>query len=281
MIDPFPKIFSFIISICLFLPLVPAAQIIPEFNGARAAGIGTASATISDVWAIQNNIGALAGLEAPTAAFGYNTRLNLQELTTFGALVGIPLLEGVVAASFTGFGTGAYQIHTAGLGYSHKINFVSLGAKLNYLQQSIENYESLGTLVLEAGGKAELLPTLHFAAHAFNLTQSSFSAKDDPRRLPVLLKAGLAYLPAENIQLFIQTLKNIAYPARFSAGLDYQVVKALSLRTGIMTAPVVASFGLGFCPGKFSFDYALRHHSTIGVAHHISIAYSFNQWKKP
>lgn len=262
------------------LPTALAAQLVPELAGARAAATGMASVTVGDVWAIQNNIGALATLEKPTVAFSFNTRLRLQELTTFGALAGIPLKSGVASASFTRFGTGAYHVQTASIGYSHKISYVSVGVKVGYLQQSVETYGSHRTLVLEAGGKAELFPKLHFAAHAYNLTQSSF--KTNPEELlPVLLKAGLAYLASDHIQLYIQTSKHLDYAARFSGGLEYQITPSLSLRTGILTAPVVASFGLGFCPGSFRFDYAFRHHVTIGAAHHLSISYSFHQYNSP
>lgn len=272
-----PQSLIFVLIAWALFPFAVAAQLVPELNGAKAAATGMASVTVTDVWAVQNNIGALAGLELSSIAFSYNTRLHLQELTTFGALVALPLQKGAVAVSFTRFGTGAYHTQTAGLGYSHKINYISLGVKVSYLQQSIEHYESRGKLVVEAGGKAELFPKVHFAAHAYNLTQSSFPTDNDKQLIPILLKAGLVYLPTETIQLFIQTLKDVEFPARLSAGLDYQIVETLSLRTGILTAPVVASFGLGFCPGKFSFDYAFRHHNTIGTAHHISIAYQFDK----
>ena len=123
------KVYIFTLSTCLFLPLMLTAQIVPDFYGAKAAGLGRASVTESDVWAIQNNIGALAGLEKPSMAFGYNTRFNLQELTTFGALLAYPIQSGAISASFTRFGTGAYHIQTAGMGYSHRISYVSLGVK--------------------------------------------------------------------------------------------------------------------------------------------------------
>lgn len=263
----------------LFLLFVKSVELFgqmpPELNGARAAATGMAAVTITDIWAIQNNIGALAGLEVPVIAFSYNTRLQLQELTTFGALAGIPLKHGVAAVSFSRFGTGAYRIQTAGIGYSHKINIFSLGVKLSYLQQSIEGYASSGTLITEAGGKAELFPNLYFAAHAYNLSQSSFSYGGESRLIPVILKAGFIYLPSDKISLLIQTFKDVNFPASFSAGIDYQIIKSLSLRTGISTAPVTGSFGLEFRLHRFSFGYAFRQHNHLGALHHISTSFSF------
>lgn len=260
----------------LLSSLVAHAQFTPELPGSAAAALGNAAVTLENIWAVQNNIGALAPLENPTLAFGYNTRFHLQELTTFGCLGALPVKQGVFAASFSRFGTGAYSIQEAGLGYSHQIGYMSLGLKANYLQQSIEGVGSQGAFVLEAGGKAALLPKLHFAAHAYNLSQSRMN-RHSKEYIPLILKAGLAYLPVDNIQLLLQTLKDLDHPSRFSAGLEYGIIETLHLRTGIMTRPAEASFGLGFSPGNFVFDYAFRHQHTIGASHHISFAYSFTR----
>ena len=269
------KILTLYFQLFWLFPLAIQAQQVPELNGARAAGLGMAAVTLTDVWAIQNNIGALGSTESPTVAFAYNTRLNLKELTTFGALAAYPIKEGTAAASFTRYGTGAFSLTSAGLGYNHAVSFMSVGVKLSYLQQSIEGYLSQGTIVLEAGGKAELLPKLHFGAHAYNLTQSSIP-KNNSLDVPVILKAGLEYLPGEKVSLLLQTSKELDYPARFSTGLEYKVLEALHLRTGIQTKPVVASFGLGFRLQNLQFDYGFRHHNTIGAAHHLTLNLALN-----
>lgn len=215
-------------------------------------------------------------MEKPAVAFGYNTRFHLKELTTFGCISAMPFKQGVMAASFSRFGTGAYSIQELGLGYSHQISYMSLGIKANYLQQSIEGVGSQGAFVLEAGGKAELLPKLHFAAHAYNLSQSRMN-RHSKEYIPLILKAGLAYLPLDNVRLLLQTLKELDHPSRFCAGLEYGIIETFHLRSGLMTRPAEASFGLGFSPQNFSFDYAFRHLHSIGASHHISIGYSFNR----
>lgn len=262
----------------LLTSLAAGAQFTPELPGAGAAALSNASVTLGNVWAAQNNIGALAPLENPSLAFGYNTRSHLQELTTFGCIAALPFKDAAFAASFSRFGTGAYSIQEIGLGYSHQIGYMSVGLKANYLQQSIEGVGSQGALVLEAGGKAELLPKLHFAAHAYNLSHSRINRHSE-EFIPLILKAGLAYLPLDNVQLLLQTLKDLDHPSRFSAGLEYGIVETLHLRTGFMTRPAEASFGLGFSPRHFIFDYAFRHQNTIGGSHHISIGYTFNRMK--
>ncbi|WP_017732961.1 PorV/PorQ family protein [Nafulsella turpanensis] len=244
-------IFSF------FLLAIPFAhgQVYPAISGARAAALGHASVGLSDIWAILNNIGSLADVEAPAVAFGYQTRFQLQELSTLGALIAWPLPTGVLGGSVSRFGTGIYSVHSAGIGYSHKINYISVGIKLNYLQQAIETVGSHGNFVAELGGKAMLLPKLHFAAHVYNISQSHVSRRSE-ERLPTLLTAGLSYLPSDKLQLYVQTRKNVEFPARFSAGLEYAIIPALTVRTGIRTRPVEGSFGLGFQIRRLHFNYA-------------------------
>lgn len=252
----------------------------PDLGGAKAAGVGAATVTFSNAWAVQNNIGALAFIEAPQLAFGFNTRLHLQELTTFGALAVYPLQNGALGASFSRYGTGPYSIQAAGFGYSHKISYISLGIKLSYLQQSIEQFGSHSSFVLEAGGKAALLPQLFFAAHAYNLSLSRFSSRTE-ERIPTLLKAGLSYLPTDKLRLHVQSFKDIDFKSRFSAGLEYALIQQLQLRTGIQTRPLTSSFGLGIQLKSVLFDYAFRHQSFLGVQHHLSIGYLLHKKKEP
>ena len=274
------KLSTYFFLLFWIIPFALQAQLVPQLAGARAAALGMGAVTSSDIWAIQNNIGALGSTENPSIAFAFNTRLNLKELTTYGALVAYPIQKGSAAASFTRYGTGAYSLTTAGFGYSHSIDYISVGIKVSYLQQAIEGYISQGTLVLEAGGKAELLPKLHFGAHAFNLTQSAIS-KNNNEYVPVILKAGLEYLPGEKVLLLVQTFKEVDYPARFSTGLEYKIIDNLHIRTGIQTKPAVASFGLGFRSHGFQFDYGFRHHNTIGAAHHLTINVALKSGGKP
>lgn len=264
----------------LLLPGGLQAQTFPAFSGARAAGLGHAQVTLSDTWAVQNNIGALAFVEEPQLAFGFHTRLQLPELNTFGALLAWPLQSAALGVSFSRYGTGPYSLQSVGFGYSHRISYLSLGMKACYLQQSIEHVGSHGSLVLEAGGKAELNPQLHFAAHAYNLSQSRFSRHSE-ERIPILLKAGLSYLPTAKLQLHVQTFKDIEYPARFSAGIAYALIPQLVVRSGIQTRPLQPAFGLGFHLRRVLFDYAFQQQSQVGVKHQLSIGYRLQQKEVP
>ena len=139
---------------------------------------------------------------------------------------------------------------------------------------------SRGNFVLELGGMAELLPKLHFAAHVYNISQSHVSRKKE-ELLPTILTAGLAFLPSEKLQLFVQTPKHFEYPARFSAGLEYQLIPAVQLRSGTITRPVEANFGLGLPIRRFKFSYAFRHSTTISGAHHLSLGVLLSEQQQP
>lgn len=269
-----------VILLFLLLPGLLQGQTYPDFPGAKSAGLGHANVSLSNVWSVQNNIGALAFVEEPQLALGFHTRLQLQELNTFGALAVWPLPKGALGAGLSRYGTGSYNVQAAGLGYSHKIGYISLGVKFSYLQRSIEQLGSQGAMVLEAGGKAELLPQLHFAAHGYNLSQSRFSLLSE-ERIPTLLKAGLTYLPTDKLQVYMQTFKDIEYPARFSAAIAYLLIPELQLRSGIQTKPLNASFGLGFELRRILFDYAFQHQPILGVQHFLSIGYKLQKGKKP
>ena len=72
--------------------------------------------------------------------------------------------------------------------------------------------------------------------------------------------------------MVVETEKDVDYPARFKAGLEYKIHPLLALRTGISTRSISLHGGLGFSPGRLQFNYALQHHQQLGLMHHVSFS---------
>jgi hypothetical protein len=94
------------------------------------------------------------------------------------------------------------------------------------------------------------------------------------------MKAGISYKPFKKLMLNLETEKDIDYPAMVKAGVEYEIVTHLFLRTGITSKPFVNHFGIGFSRKHFHFDYALRTHPVLGFSHHLSLVCSFEKKKK-
>ncbi|SEJ40834.1 hypothetical protein SAMN05192553_103736 [Cyclobacterium xiamenense] len=246
-------------------------------KGAISMGMGNASVTLSDPWAVFNNIGALGKAEETIQAFaGYDHRLGLNELTTVSTGLVIPTKKiGNLGIGISNFGGTLFNQQQIGLGIANQLGLASLGLKISYFQTNIEGFGRTARPVIELGGTAELLPGLFFGAHANNLTRAAISQASNDY-LPTTVKAGISYRPSENLLVNFESEKELLSPAQFKAGVAYSFQQKLWARTGINTRPNNLFFGIGFKPRRYQIDYAMSRNFLLGFTHHFSFTYNLS-----
>ncbi|MDN3686506.1 hypothetical protein [Cyclobacterium jeungdonense] len=247
-------------------------------KGALSMGLGNASVTLNDPWAIFNNIGALGTANQELRAIaGYDHRLGLSELTTLSTGLIIPTNNlGNLGIGISSYGGKLFNQQQVGIGIANQLGLASLGVKISYFQTNIEGFGRSAQPVFEFGGTAELLPGLFFGAHAYNITRAAIS-KSSKDYLPTTVKAGISYRPSEDLMLNFESEKELLTPARFKAGLAYGFEQKLWARTGINTNPNHLFFGIGFRPRRFQVDYAMSRHFLLGFTHHFSLNYNLSE----
>jgi hypothetical protein len=190
-----------------------------------------------------------------------------------------PLRKGVFGASVGRFGDELYSENTLGLAYSRAWDNVTLGVKANYMAVAMSEVGVRHCATVELGGMARLLPELTLGFHAVNVTRSRLD-QNTGERLPTVLRMGVSYRPVEKIAVNAETEKDILHPASFRAGVEYEAVRNLRLRTGFVSRPQVVTFGVGFSPKRLQLDYAVRTHPVLGLSHHVSIGWLLKGEKK-
>lgn len=243
--------------------------------GGRAAGVGGATVTYSDLWSSFHNQAGLANIKKFTAGLFNETPFLLNELSTRGVAVALPTQNsGVFAISMSYFGYNLYNEKKIGLAYAKSFgDKISAGIQLDYLGTSIsENYGSKSAFTVEAGFRAQLLPKLFLGAHVFNPTRAKLADYDD-ERIPTVLKLGLGYEFSEKVIVSIESEKNMDENNVFKAGVEYHIVKILYLRGGISTNPTKTAFGIGLEFDSFKFDLAANYHQQLGYTPHVSLTY--------
>jgi len=252
-------------------------------SGGVSGGMSGISTALADEWAVFNNVGALAATKdlAFNGMFAFENRFGARSLNTYHfGLVSPFSFGGVGGLTINRFGDKYYNETQVGLGYSHKISLVSVGAKVNYYQVAANDQigitqGSRSTILVELGGLASISEKWAVGIYGYNFTQSSLKAADGENRIPVILKAGISYKPYEKLFLSLETEKDIDYAATVRAGINYQIHPYFVVRTGISTKPFNSSAGISFQPKNFSFDYALSNNNTLGWAHQLSLRYAF------
>lgn len=245
--------------------------------GARNAAMGGATTTLGDQWSLFNNIGAMGLIEGDHAFTSYQNRFNVAEFQTVGAGF-IHDFGGLVGGvGFYRFGDEFFSEQRVNLAFGHKLDRVSLGVSVDYLQYNIATVGSKGSMVIEFGGVAEITEKIQFGAHIFNVNQANL-VKETNEKIPTVMKAGLSFLPTEGLIINVETEKDLDYDEVFRVGLEYQIVENFFIRTGLSTEPFNGAFGVGFRPKRFQVDYAFSNDSNLGSVHEVSLSYSF---KKP
>ncbi len=244
--------------------------------GGRAVGIANTTVALADGWALFNNPAGVSGIKQMHFLFAHDNRFGLEGLQGLAAGLVYPLKFGNAGVGIQKTGDALYNEHIVGFAYGHKLNHVQVGIKTNYTQIHVADLGTKGVITFEFGGIATISPQLSFGAHIYNFTQARLASYQD-ERIPTVMKTGISYKPITKLMLNLEGEKDINFPATVKAGIEYQVINHVYVRTGISTKPGVNYFGLGISKKKFQLDYALHTHATLGLSHHLSVALTFEK----
>jgi hypothetical protein len=244
--------------------------------GARTSGMGGACTALADPFSVFNNVGGAAIPENSTLVFSIKNLYGLEGMFVLGAAWNQKIREGTFIASVYRFGDHLFSEHKIGIGYSHKIRFVSLGIQVNYLQQSLESSGTSGTLLIEAGGMVVILKGLTFGALIRNPNRARIG-RTDPEYLPVIMKAGLAYAPDDLTTICLDILRDKIHCNRIGIGLEYNLKRVFPLRAGAVFNPSGMSAGFGIHLKRFKLDYGAELDPRLGITSQFSVIFQFFQ----
>ncbi|MBL0045473.1 MAG: hypothetical protein IPP33_14100 [Flavobacteriales bacterium] len=245
--------------------------------GARFAGMGHASITLTDLWSVRGNQAGLAGLEHPVAGGYYQRHWLASDLSMQGLAFAIPVGKGCFGVSANSFGTGdLFSEKQFGLAYAMKLSETfRVGVQLDYLNLRFgEGYGSTNAITAQAGIQAKLNKSLWIGAHIYNPNQAKLGGPYD-EKAPTIFGGGLGYTFNEQVLLAAQVEKDIDRGEQYRVGIEYRPAKALFLRTGVSTGPVQAHFGAGVRVKTIEIDMAVAARSQLGITPMFNLNYRF------
>lgn len=238
--------------------------------------MGGASISIEDVWAVFNNPAGINQVKSETALFSYRNRYSISQLSSIGAAYIQPLQFGHVGLNAFRFGDDLFSEQKAGIVFSDRMGIVALGGGVNYVQFNIEGLGSRGFLTLDFGGIVSFQDRFFIGAHISNINQGKVS-KSEGEKLPTIMRIGFSYRPISGLLMNVEVEKDLDFDEILKLGIEYNFYKQFFARTGILTEPFQARFGLGFRPKKFLIDYAYGSDPRLGNIHEISVGYLFRK----
>lgn len=254
------------------------AQSISTLIGAKAAGMGYASATNQDEWAIFNNIAGMAKLQDTQTGAAYEVRPSLTSANRFGALAAMPFSFGVIGAGVFRFGDELYSEQLVSLGFANKIGNTSLGGRVSYIQYRAEGFGTKGAIGLDFGGITKLTQQLYIGAWIQNLNQPKLKFSNE-EKAPIKLYVALAYKPTEKFTICTELEKDVLYEVIWKTGLEYTIHKKFFARTGININPNSMFAGVGFQSWRIKIDYTLQGFTRFNATHQASASYRISSNK--
>jgi hypothetical protein len=248
--------------------------------GARAAGMGYASATLTDEWAFFSNVAGLANIKEKTVASTFEVRPALPGGNRMGAVLTLPFSFGTTGLGVFRFGDALYSEQMLSVGFANRIGNTSLGAKLSYIQYRAEGFGTHGAIGLNVGGITQLTPQFSIGAWIQNINQPKINFADK-EKAPVKLLAALAFRPSDKFLLITELEKDVLYRPLWKTGMEYAIHKKFLARAGFNIHPNAIFMGVGFHSTRIKIDYALQSLTQLGASHQASASYRFGSINPP
>jgi hypothetical protein len=257
-------------------PFFLSASNDPITGGARSLSLGTASLTLSDPYSVLNNQAAMAFQKEISFSLYAEQRFLQSELGYYAGGLTLPTKSGVFGLALNYSGFDLYNEQKLGLAYARLFTKnISGGIQIDYLSTSISEYGTAAALTFELGLLVKINEQLSTAVHVYNpvAVKSGF----DDEKIPTLFRLGLSYEAGKKVLLISEVAKDIDFPARFKAGVEYKIIDVLSLRGGIATNPSQYSLGVGINVKHLKIDLASSYHQLLGFTPAFSLNYVFGK----
>jgi len=246
--------------------------------GARSAGLGHASVTLSDVWSAHHNQAGLGFLTRAEAGAYYENRFLLPELSLSGAVFALPTAKGTFGLNIRNFGYKLYSESKIGISYARAFSDqLSFGMQINYNNiQFAEYYGTRNTFTAELGVQYKVTKQLTIGVHAYNPNRVRL-ADFNNEKLPSIFRFGLGYQVSPKVLITAEAEKDSYNKPIIKAGLEYLVSTNFYVRGGIASNPYLNSFGFGLLLKDLKLDFAGTFHRYLGFTPQISLSYRFGQ----
>lgn len=260
---------------CFFLINLYAQNGAPSIAGARGLALGNTGLTFKDIHSSFRNQAGLAFLPSFGATVTAEQRFLVNEIQTYTAAAAYPTASGTFGLNLSYYGFEDFNEQRIGLAYARKLfSKFALGVQFDYLNTRITEYGSKGIFTFEVGILSQLFPELSLGVHVYSPVQIEIVEEEN---LPTIFAFGLNYMPSDKVSILAEVEKDIDFEARVKAGVEYQLVDALSLRVGVATNPTSPSFGLGYrLKSGLGIDVAASYHEVLGFTPAISVVFNRN-----
>lgn len=246
--------------------------------GASCLSLAGSTVAVSNLWSVYHNQGALGFFEGIETGIYYENRFILPEYGVKSMAFAMSLKTGTIGVNLTSFGFSKFSDNKVGISYSLKLaEFISAGIQIDYFYINQESYYGdISTVSGEIGVYATPFENFYIGAHVFNPWRTKVVNYQD-ERLPTIFRLGISYDFSEEVQLSVETEKDLDYAPIFKSGIEYEPLNNFILRTGVSfsESEFYPAFGIGYSFKNLTLDLAFETHPILGTKSGVSLSYAF------
>ncbi len=273
------KILFVIILLCSFLYAHSRNNVQP--TGSKAAAMGNAFVSRTDVFAIYHNQAGLAKMQNFAVALFYENRFfsSLQAnnlLQTRAIVASLPVGNGNIALQYNMFGPSRWAESNAGIAYAIPLSEkISAGIQISYFGSRMpEDNSTVITMGFEGGVIYAINDNTSIGAHLSNPYTPAINTSIYNEHIPWKVKfGGHSILSPDFIFSYeiekIQEQKNI-----LKLGGEWLTTENFALRAGINTTPVRFYAGFGYNTNSLNIDISYSNNFSIGYVLSASVIFN-------
>lgn len=249
-------------------------------SGARPAGMGNAFVSQFDLFSVFHNPAGLSKQKNTKAAFFFENRFLVKELSTNGLVVALPFRQACFALHYYNTGPALWKETGTGLAYAMPMSpRLSAGIQLHYFGFRLpEDASSAGSVSFAAGAIFQLSEKTQVGAQLRNAASAGIKNTSHSEKLPVVFSLGGHTVYAEHFSLSYQVEISQKQETQVMAGAEWEIAPRFFIRAGIIAPAVRLNAGAGYCWRRFTFDVAFNNHRYLGTSSMVAVSYHFN-WK--
>lgn len=243
-----------------------------ELQTARMQGMGGVTSFVSGQDAIWANPAGLSTSDNWHLTSVFERRFLLTDLNHLGFGGSVSTQSSHFGFSIAQFGMEEFKRQELGFNYARSLHQkLSVGIALNYLQTRIDEYGNEAALGYELGFQSKIIDELLIGTHLVNPIPTSYSDDED---LSSIFRFGAAYIPSQKALVGFEIEKDVDFPLRLKAGIEYSASSSITIRTGYSSEPSQFHLGLGLIVGEnLLLDSSMRYHTILGWTPTFGLSY--------
>jgi len=244
----------------------------------QSSSIASTATADTHNWCSFQNPAMLGYVEQTEVAAFFDNRFMMSELSTKTAQIAIQhdLLN--TGVSISHFGYSLYQELLFGATFARNFsNKFAMGIQFNYMTNYFVSSNTYrGVLLAQVGLSAQLSPNFNLSFNTFNPFQTNIQAETIEKRVPSIFSLGAQYILVENVMWRIQLDKEVSSNYRFATGMDYDVVKKMTLKIGVYGSDyLVPCLGISLKTNAVKINLNTEIHPLLGVNSSVGLNYQF------